>query len=280
MKTYMQAIINYIEDHIEACISMEDIVSYIGYSRYYLHRLFMIYTGMSIMDFVRIRKMQYARTALSDGKNVINLALQFGYQSERSFRRAFKMVFNQPPSKFKKDDYSLPEKIVLNELGGIKMLPYLSEVKEIKLKKYYAIGYQAISKEPEADSINYMEEFKLKHQLHPISAIGSDVPVDASNSDKGYRGYIQYLVLNEKEYQQIDHKDIIKKEVQASKYIMLKIDEPFVDPFERIPTGFKKLIHYLRENHQYNDQLDIGSFEEEVETMHETYMNIYIAVLG
>jgi len=51
-----------------------------------------------------------------------------------------------------------------------------------------------------------------------------------------------------------------------------------LNPFERIPNGFKKLIHYLNEHHEYNDELEIGSFEEEVETMSGTYMNIYIAV--
>jgi len=72
----------------------------------------MVYTGMSIMDYIRIRKMQYAQTELTKGKKVIDIALQLGYSSDRSFRRVFKMVYHQPPSKIRKDDYTLPEKII------------------------------------------------------------------------------------------------------------------------------------------------------------------------
>lgn len=278
MKRYMQNIIDYIEEHIEENINIEDISKYIGYSRYYLHRLFTIYTGVSIMDYVRIRKMQYARAALKDGSNVIDVAFMYGYRSERSFRRAFKMVYKDTPSKIRKDDFSLPEKIILHELGGIKMLPYLSEVNTLKLKKYYAVGHQVISKDPESESIDYMVAYKLEHKLHPISEIGSDVPVSSKESDQGLRGYVQYLVLSKEEFDRVKDETIIKKEVETSKYIMLKVDEPFLDPFERIPNGFKKLIHYLNEHHEYNDALSISSFEEEVETMSGTYMNIYIAV--
>ncbi len=278
MKSYMQAIIDYIEEHIEEPICIEDIAVHLGYSRFYLHRLFMMYVGITIMDYVRIRKMQYARNALTNGQSVIDTAFQYGYNSERSFRRACKMVYQKTPSKIRKEEFSLPKKIILEELGGIKMLPYLSEVKTLKLKKFYAVGYQVVSKEPEGESIDYMTEYKFKHKLHPISEIGSDVPVSSSESDQGLRGYVQYLVLNEEEFHGVKDENIIKKVVEPSSYIMLTIDEPFMNPFERIPNGFKKLMHYLEEHHAYNNALEIGCFEEEVQTMSGTVMNIYIAI--
>lgn len=278
MKDYMQAIIDYVEDHIKEPITIDDVANYIGYSRYYLHRVFSVFLGLSIMDYVRVRKMQYARKALKEGQTVLDIALEYSYSSERSFRRAFKMVYKESPSKIRKHPFSLPKKIVLEEVGGIKMLPYLSEVKEVKLKEYYAVGYQTVGKEPEGEVIDYMTDYKFEKKLHPISEIGSDVPVSSEESDQGLRGYVQYLVLRKSEYDQIKDTNLLKKEVGASKYIMLTIDEPFKDPMERIPNGFKKLIDYLEKHHTYNDLLTISSFEEEVETMAGTTMNIYIAV--
>ena len=280
MKSYMQAVVDYVEDHIHESITMDDIEAYIGYSRYYLHRVFSVFLGLTIMDYIRIRKMQYARADLVKDSTILEIALDYGYRSERSFRRAFKMVYQDAPSKLRKEDFSLPEKIVLDKVGGIKMLPYLSDVKEVRLKEYYAVGYQTVGKEPEGEVIDYMTNYKFEKKLHPISEIGSDVPVTSEESDQGFRGYVQYLVLKQDEYDQIEDANLLKKEVEASKYIMLTIDEPFKDPMERIPNGFKKLIDYLEKHHTYNDQLAISSFEEEVETMRGTKMHIYIAVKG
>jgi AraC family transcriptional regulator len=278
MKTYMQTIIDYIEDHIEEPISIEEISAHVGYSRFYLHRLFLTYTGYSIMDYVRTRKMQYALCSLKKGEKVIDVALQYGYASERSFRRAFRLVYQASPSIMRTRDFSLPGKIILGEIGGIRMLPYLSEVKTVKLKEYYAIGHQVISQDPEEESISHMRAYRLKKGLDPISEIGSDVPVSSTDSDRGKHGYVQYLVLPEDDFKRVEDDYLIKKRVEASTYIMLRIDDPFNDPFERIPNGFKKLVQYLNAHHAYNDSLSIGSFEEAVTTMHQTYMNIFIAI--
>jgi AraC-like DNA-binding protein len=37
-------------------------------------------------------------------KNILNIALELGYQSESSFGRAFKLKFGLPPSKFRLDN--------------------------------------------------------------------------------------------------------------------------------------------------------------------------------
>jgi len=278
MRIYVQMIIDYIEDHIEEPLTIEGISNHVGYSRFYLHRLFLAYTGYSIMDYLRSRKMQYALRSLKNGQRVLDVALAYGYASERSFRRAFKLIYHESPSIMRTRDFSLERKINLEKIGGIQVLPYLSEVKTVKLKAYFAVGHQVISRNPEEESIRYMRDYRLRKGLDPISEIGSDVPVGSNESDQGKHGYVQYLVLSKEDFFKPHDENLIKKKVEASTYIMLKIEDPFKNPFERIPNGFKKLIHHLNEHNAYNEDLSIGSFEESVKTMHESYMNIYIAI--
>lgn len=278
MKEYVQEIIDYIEDHIEERICMDDIVSFIGYSRYYLHRMFSIYTGYTIMDYIRKRKMQYALYDICQKRRILDVSIQYGYDSERSFRRAFKNVFNDIPSNLNCINYIIPSKIKLNKIGGINMLPYLSNVKEVNIPKYYAIGKRIISKEPEDEVINLMTEYKLKNNLHVISEIGSDIPISNEDSEKGFRGYVYYLVLSKKEYDLINDPLIEKIEVEASKYIMLTINNPFAEPFERIGNGWKKLVKHGEKHNTWNKDLTFSCFEEALIQMSETIMNIYIAI--
>jgi AraC-like DNA-binding protein len=278
MKDYMQAIIDYVDDHIEETLTLEDIEKHIGYSKYYLHKLFTVYTGFSLMQYVRYRKLLHARANIAGNERVVDVAYKYGYQSERAFRRAFKRLFKESPSMLKNQSYQCPPKMILNKVGGINMLGYLSDVSVVEVDSYYTVGIEKVSKEPEADSINHMAVVQIERGLHPISEIGMDIPVTEDAIEKGYHGYANYLVIPKEEYDQIDDHNLIKKEVNASKYVKLTIYNPFCNPFERIPTGWKKLSAYLNEHHTFNESVTIPCFEEKVTMMDQTVMNIYTAI--
>jgi hypothetical protein len=59
---------------------------------------------------------------------------------------------------------------------------------------------------------------------------------------------------------------------------MITIDDPFKDPFERIPMGWKKLITELESKYTPKKGLGLDCFEEKVVTMTGTIMNIYVAI--
>lgn len=277
-KQTIQDVIDYIENHMSDDVTIEIIADTMGYSRYYLHRLFDICTGMSMSDYLIKRRMQVARTELSSGIRILDLAIKYGYQSERSFRRAFQMIFHTSPSKLRQEVYHLPDKIHLNERKGITMIDYLTDIKTVTIVDFYAIGKTMVSKEPEIHSIDYMVTYKHKHAIESRSEIGIDIHVTEVEREKGLRGYQYFLVVDKNVYDETKDQNLIKIQIPESKYLMLTIDEPFKDPFIRIPMGWKKLMQTFDETYHYRDDLKIGCFEEKVETMTGTVMNLYIAI--
>lgn len=113
----LQAAIDYIEEHPEEPLSLEAIASHIGYSPFYLHRLFSIYTGLSLMRYARRRRLIFARSALDSDARVIDIALQYGYSSERAFSRAFRSEFGFPPGKSRQLGRRCEAKLVIQKLS-------------------------------------------------------------------------------------------------------------------------------------------------------------------
>jgi AraC-like DNA-binding protein len=278
MKEYVQAMIDYIEVNIHEPITSNDIEKHIGYSKYYMHRVFRIYTGYSIMEYVRNRKMEYAHQSLSQGMTVLDVAVSYGYQSERAFRRVFKKYFKILPSCISKMNYQIPPKIILENIGGINVLPYLNEPIETKLPDLHIIGVKKVSKSPEEDSINFMNDYAQKHGISPISEIGSDASITEKEREEGLRGYVQFLVVSKAEYDKANEAFLLKETIPSSKAMKCTIKDPFIDPFVRIPTGWKKLFAKVESSYQVNIDISLTCFEEKVETVEGVSMNLYTYV--
>lgn len=281
-KKYVQLIIDFIEEHVEEPISLKDIALYLGYSRNYIHKLFYIYTGMYIMEYTRKRKLEYAIQDLKSDKTILEIALAYSYGSERAFSRSFKNVYGISPGKYRHNTCVMKKKLELTKIGGINMLPYLSEPKVVTLKEMHAIGCSIISKTPEFDVIDYMTDFKIKNQIPTFTEIGFDIPVSSEALEEGYRGYEQWLVVDEENAVNFSNDDVKHKVVPHGKYLMLTISDPFLDPFERITTGWKKLVSAAEEENLRTDEIcgsEVYGFEEKVCMMHRIDMNLFLKIV-
>ena len=89
--------INYIEEHIKENISIEDIATNSYVSSYYLQVGFQIMTGYSIGEYIRNRKLYLAAVALLNNKKIIDVALDYGYETPESFSKAFKRFHGFSP---------------------------------------------------------------------------------------------------------------------------------------------------------------------------------------
>ncbi len=80
----------YIEEHIDDDIDLADIASVTSYSPYHFGRLFYYIADMPLTDYLRRRKLSHAAIKLQSGcDRIIDLAVQYGYDSADSFSRAF-----------------------------------------------------------------------------------------------------------------------------------------------------------------------------------------------
>jgi AraC family transcriptional regulator len=88
----------YVESHLADALSLDEIAAIAGVSRFHLVRAFAEVTGLSVMRYVRARRLSEAAKALADGApDILNLALEADYGSHEAFTRAFRDHFGVTP---------------------------------------------------------------------------------------------------------------------------------------------------------------------------------------
>ncbi|MNI98788.1 HTH-type transcriptional regulator YesS [compost metagenome] len=87
---------------------MAFIANYCNMSYNYFSKIFKESTGVSFQDYVTMKRMEYARTALT-GINVKihDVAEALGYSNPKNFTRVFKGYFGVSPKEFQKQS-SIP----------------------------------------------------------------------------------------------------------------------------------------------------------------------------
>ncbi|NQZ28467.1 MAG: GyrI-like domain-containing protein [Colwellia sp.] len=89
----------YIYDHSDWTISLDDLANYTGFSKYHFNRIFFAATGYQLGEFIQRQKLEKALHLIKQGNhNIIDVALSVGYDSPSSFSRAFKKNFSVTPS--------------------------------------------------------------------------------------------------------------------------------------------------------------------------------------
>ena len=88
----------YIESHFASDLTLEDVASQSGVSRFHMTRAFAATTGWSVMRYVRGRRLTEAARALANGApDILSVALEAGYNSHEAFTRAFRDQFGLTP---------------------------------------------------------------------------------------------------------------------------------------------------------------------------------------
>src|SRR5437899_5960884 len=88
----------YIESHLAEPLTLDDVAGVAGVSRFHLVRAFAAATGLSVMRYVRARRLSQAARALAAGApDILSLALDADYSSHEAFTRAFRDHFGTTP---------------------------------------------------------------------------------------------------------------------------------------------------------------------------------------
>ena len=80
-----------IEEHLQEDISTEALAQSAGLSPFYFQRLFKRLTGRPVLEYVKMRRLAMAASALADReKRILDVAVEYGFSSHAAFTRAFK----------------------------------------------------------------------------------------------------------------------------------------------------------------------------------------------
>jgi AraC family transcriptional regulator len=92
--------IDYIEAHLKENLTAQQIAGHAGYSVYHFYRIFKMERQVSLMDYIRKRRLTLARQKLLTDTKIIDIAVEYGYATHGGFTRAFHKEFGYSPSKY------------------------------------------------------------------------------------------------------------------------------------------------------------------------------------
>lgn len=93
--------ITYIKDHINEQLTAEKIANHVGYSTFHFCRIFSLVKGVPVMEYVRKYRLSTARIELSDNQKILDVALQYGFESASGFSKSFRQEFGYTPTSYK-----------------------------------------------------------------------------------------------------------------------------------------------------------------------------------
>lgn len=94
--------IEYIETCIDSEISLESISNIMNYSKFHFHRLFLSEMGLSVMTYIRMRKiLQSTHFLRTRDSNITTIAMDFGFNNVDTFIRNFKSYYGITPSQYR-----------------------------------------------------------------------------------------------------------------------------------------------------------------------------------
>ncbi len=96
-------VVDYVQNHLNLPLSVEDLARKFGISSYYLNQIFAKSQGMTLKKFITHLRIKVACEILSaDKERIGDVARLVGYQSQDSFGHSFKRITGQSPRQFRK----------------------------------------------------------------------------------------------------------------------------------------------------------------------------------
>jgi AraC family transcriptional regulator len=136
--------IQFIEENIDRDITLHDVAKNSYYSPYHYSKIFLKYTGITLGNYIKIRKIDFASSQLLySRKSLIDISASIGYRSYEAFSREIKERFGRSPFYFRKSNkisylmnHSYFDEALLNHvMNHLKFIP-----EEITLSSFEVIG--------------------------------------------------------------------------------------------------------------------------------------------
>ncbi len=99
----MYEALKYIHEHIKEDLVLSEVADIFGYSKWHFSSKFHKYTGSSFSKYIRHFRLQLAALDILADRKLIDVALEYGYDSIGGFNKAFVSEFGCYPSDYKKE---------------------------------------------------------------------------------------------------------------------------------------------------------------------------------
>ncbi len=128
--------IEFIEENIKSDLTPEVIANKCGYSVFHFSRIFNINKGITLMEYVKKRRLSLAAIDLFKGGRIIDIALDYGFETHNGFSKAFKKEFGFSPKQYVKCMGNYFNEELNIDFGGYIMNPVIIKKSAFKVAGY------------------------------------------------------------------------------------------------------------------------------------------------
>ena len=185
--------IGYIEDNITEELTIENIAKQAMVSPFYFQKGFAMLCGFTVGEYIRCRRLALAGSELvATDKKIIDIALDYDYDSPDSFTKAFTRFHGATPTSVRKGEAMIKSfaslKIKLTLEGG-----YTMDYKIVKKDQFTIIGVSKVFKYDEAET----EVPKLWEEYYQTGKSDIVCSVYGVNIDESMSGNeFEYLIAD------------------------------------------------------------------------------------
>lgn len=96
-------LLSWLEKNLDQPLSLDNVAAKAGYSKWHLQRMFKEVTGQAIGAYIRARRLSKAAIALrTTSRPILDIALQYRFDSQQTLTRAFKKQFAKTPAHYRR----------------------------------------------------------------------------------------------------------------------------------------------------------------------------------
>ncbi|KEI90998.1 AraC family transcriptional regulator [Clostridium botulinum] len=282
--------IEFIEENIKSDLTPEVIANQCGYSVFHFSRIFNINKGITLMEYVKKRRLSLAAIELFKGGRIIDIALDYGFETHNGFSKAFKKEFGFSPRKYIKCMGNYFNEKLNTDFGGCIMKPVIIKKSAFKVAGYRIktnITNSNYTKDIASFWSNYNGE-NLESKMYKIlnppkhGEVGLCVP---ANGESGNAVYLLGVIVDN--FDNVTN-EMITVEVPEATYAVFTT--PPVDTSNDLdnddfPEAIKKTWKYIFEEwfkdsgYVFDEsKLDFEFYDERCHGRKDTVMEIYVPI--
>lgn len=281
--------IEFIEDHIKEDITIEEIANQSGYSLYHFCRVFSLCKGISVMEYMRGRRLALATTELFNNRKIIDIAFDYGFETPSGFAKAFRKAYGYSPTQYMMRLAQYVDTKTTFEMGDYIMKPVIVKRPAFKVAGY-GIKTNITGITYTKDIASYWNNYegenlesKMYRILNPAKhgEVGLCVPL----SEDGNVIYLLGVIVDD--FSRAE-KDMLTVEVPEAEYAVFTTapvdtsnDEEQKEFAEIIASTWKYIFKdWFKDGENIYDQskIDFEFYDERCHHRKDTVMDIYIPI--
>jgi len=259
----IQKVLDYIDDNLSDDLSTEELSKIAGLSPFYFQRLFARLVKRPVGEYIKMRRLAKVCETLEDkNKRILDIALEYGFNSHEHFTKTFKGAFGITPEEYRKSPVRLNQIMKPELLLGYTMVdenvPLIADniVLEISRKTLDAselyIGFSAPVSMSEQTPLGettgidvpgmLWDEFhKQKDNIQGIMPNGMELAVSLFNNNED--GAFTYFVGALAVPGTISHDGFATWELPTAEYIVCSFEAENITELTTSTLG--KIMNYL-----------------------------------